>query len=104
MKIKMPSKYTVKNELVKGRTMLSINLMKVMGEFINPKGMTNHLKRPSLAFRAVFHTSKGSIGTYQTLLEGKRVPNFHLQYALLCHLGHIYVPSSELAKMIWEAH
>jgi hypothetical protein len=37
-------------------------------------------------------------------LEGKQVPNFHLQDALLCHVGHLYVPSSEHAKMIWEAH
>ena len=32
------------------------------------------------------------------------VDNFHLQDGLLCRLGHIYVPSSERAKMIWEAH
>jgi len=42
--------------------------------------------------------------TYQTLLEGRYVPNFHLQDTLLCHLGHLCVPSSERAKMIWEAH
>jgi hypothetical protein len=42
--------------------------------------------------------------TYNILLEGKKVPNFHLQDTLLCHLGHLYVPSSEHAKMIWEAH
>jgi hypothetical protein len=42
--------------------------------------------------------------TYNTLLEGKKVPNFHLQDALLCHLGHLFVPSSEHAKMIWEAY
>ena len=42
--------------------------------------------------------------TYKTLLEGTQVPNFRLQDALLCHLGHICVPSSECAKMIWEAH
>lgn len=42
--------------------------------------------------------------TNQTLLEGKKVPKFHLQDALLCHMGHIYVPSSERSKMIWEAH
>jgi len=42
--------------------------------------------------------------TYQTLLEGKQVLNFYLQDALLCHLGHICVPSSEHAKIIWEAH
>jgi hypothetical protein len=42
--------------------------------------------------------------TYKTLLEGNRVPNFHFHDALLCHLGHLCVPSSEHAKMIWEAH
>jgi len=38
------------------------------------------------------------------LLEGKKVPNFHLQDTLLCHLGHLYVPSSKYAKMIFEVH
>ena len=42
--------------------------------------------------------------TYQTLLEGNQVPKFHLQDALLCHMGHLCVPSSERSKMIWEAH
>jgi hypothetical protein len=32
------------------------------------------------------------------------VDNFHLQDGLLFHLGHIFVPSSERAKLIWEAH
>ena len=41
--------------------------------------------------------------TYQTLLTGQHVPDFHLQDALLGHLGHLCVPSSEHAKMIWEA-
>jgi hypothetical protein len=44
------------------------------------------------------------IHTYKTLLEGNQAPNFHLQDALLCHLGHLCVPSSEHAKMIWEVH
>jgi len=42
--------------------------------------------------------------TYQPPLEGQQVPDFHLQDALLYLLGHLYVPSSEHAKMIWEAH
>ena len=42
--------------------------------------------------------------TYQNLLEGQHVPDFHLHDGLLCHLGHLCVPSSERAKMIWEAH
>ena len=41
---------------------------------------------------------------YKALLGGLQLPNFHLQDALLCHLGHLCVPSSEHAKMIWEAH
>jgi hypothetical protein len=32
------------------------------------------------------------------------VDNFHFQDGLLCRLGHIYVPSSEQAKLIWESH
>jgi hypothetical protein len=32
------------------------------------------------------------------------VDKFHLQDGLLCHLDHIYVPSSERVKLIWEAH
>lgn len=42
--------------------------------------------------------------TYQMILEGLQVPDFHLQDALLCHFGHIFIPSSGRAKMIWEAH
>ena len=42
--------------------------------------------------------------TYQTLLEGNQVPKFHLQDVLICHMGHLGVPSSESANMILEAH
>jgi len=38
------------------------------------------------------------------LLEGKEVPYFHLQGALVCHMGHLCVPTSECANMIWEGH
>jgi hypothetical protein len=38
--------------------------MKVAGEFVNPKGMTNHLKRLSFDLKGVFHISKGLIGTW----------------------------------------
>ena len=41
---------------------------------------------------------------YQAMREGTLVANFHLQDGLMCHLGHLYVPSSERAKLIWEAH
>jgi hypothetical protein len=38
--------------------------------------------------------------TYQAVSAGKSVANFHLQDGLLCHLGHLCVPSSEHAKLI----
>jgi hypothetical protein len=60
----MSSKYTTKNELVKGINTSSINLMKVVGAFAKTKGMTIHLKRPNLDLKFVFHTSFGSMGTW----------------------------------------
>ena len=57
LKIRTSSKYTTKNELVNGGKMSSSNLMKVVGAFVNPKGMNSHSKRASLALKAVFHTS-----------------------------------------------
>jgi len=63
LKINMPSKYTTTNELVNDSKMSFISLMKVAGTFVNSKGITNHSKRPSLALKAIFHTSEGLIGT-----------------------------------------
>jgi hypothetical protein len=60
----MSSKYTTTKELVKGINTSSINLMKVVGAFIKPKGMTIHSKRPSLYLKVVFHTSVGLMGTW----------------------------------------
>jgi hypothetical protein len=42
--------------------------------------------------------------TYQLLGTGAIVTDFHIQDGLLCHLGHLCVPTSELANMIWESH
>jgi hypothetical protein len=42
--------------------------------------------------------------TYQAMSTGTLVSNFHLQDRLLCHFGHPFVPSSDHAKLIWEAH
>ena len=64
LNISMSSKYTTLNELVKGRKMSSISLIKVVEELVNPKGMTNHSKMPSLDLKVVLHTSEGSIGTW----------------------------------------
>ena len=42
--------------------------------------------------------------TYQMLVAGILLANFYLQDSLLCHLGHLCIPSSERAKLIWEDH
>ena len=64
LKIRMSYKYTTTNELVNGHKISSINLMMVAGAFVNLKGMTSDSKRPSLALKAVFHTSDNLIGTW----------------------------------------
>jgi hypothetical protein len=87
------------------------------------KGSTNHvadcLSRPLMAVLATIFNSYGhetskwpqlytngsDFGTaYQTLSAYKAVPKFHLHDGFLCHLSHLCVPSSEHAKLIWEAH
>ena len=63
LKIKISSNHTNTNMLVNGYNIFSISVMKVVRECVNPEGMTNHSKRPSLALKVVFHTSNDSIGT-----------------------------------------
>jgi hypothetical protein len=62
--MRMSSKYTTTKELVKGLNTSSINLIKVVVAFVRPKGMTNHLKRPSLDLKVVFQTLVGWMGTW----------------------------------------
>jgi hypothetical protein len=52
----------------------------------------------------LYETDPDFTTTYQMLGANAVVDNFHLQDGFLCRLGHICVPSSERAKMIWEAH
>jgi hypothetical protein len=52
----------------------------------------------------IYETNPEFSTTYQMLGANAVVDNFHIQDGLLCRLGHIYVPSSEQAKLIWEAH
>jgi hypothetical protein len=52
----------------------------------------------------LYETDPDFATTYQMLGANVVVDNFHLQDGLLCCLGHICVPSSERANMIWEAH
>ena len=42
--------------------------------------------------------------TYQAMRKVTPISNFHLEDGLLCHLGHLCVPSSECANLIWESH
>jgi hypothetical protein len=41
--------------------------------------------------------------TYQLLGKGATVTDFHIHDRLLCYMGHICVPKSECAKLIWES-
>ena len=87
------------------------------------KGNTNHvadyLSRPPVATPKTILKSCGHepsvypqlykndlefTTTYHTLVHGNQVPDFHLQDALLCYLGHLCVPSRECSKLIWEGH
>jgi hypothetical protein len=52
----------------------------------------------------LYDTNPDIATTYQMLRANEIVNNFHLQDGLLCHLVHIYVPSSEQVNLIWEAH
>jgi len=64
LKTRVSSRYTTTKELVKGCNMPSINIMKFVGEFIKPKGMTNHSKIHFLDLKTFFHTSFCSMGTW----------------------------------------
>jgi hypothetical protein len=52
----------------------------------------------------LYETDPNFTTTYQMLGANLVIDNFHLQDGLLCHMGHICVPSSEQAKLIWEAY
>jgi hypothetical protein len=42
--------------------------------------------------------------TYQMLCTSGNVIDFQIQDELLCHLGHLYVPTRKRAKLIWDSH
>jgi hypothetical protein len=62
--MRISSRYMTTKDFVNEGNILSIIFMNVVGELVKPKGMTNHLKRPSLDLKVVFHTSVFSIGTW----------------------------------------
>ena len=87
------------------------------------KGITNHvvdcLSQPLVAtlttvldscvhetsgWSQLYDNNPDFITTYRMLGTCTIVADFHLQDGLLCRLGHLYVPSSEREKFIWEAH
>lgn len=37
-------------------------------------------------------------------MDGKKFLDFRFYNTLLCYMGHLYVPLSEHAKLIWEVH
>jgi hypothetical protein len=45
-----------------------------------------------------------TLSARQLLGTGVNVTDFHILDGLLCHLGHLHVPTSEREKLIWEAH
>jgi hypothetical protein len=53
--------YTATNLPMKDRKTSFINLMKVLGALINPKGMTIHSYKPNLVLNVVFHSSPSFI-------------------------------------------
>jgi hypothetical protein len=62
--MRMSSRYTTTKVFLKGHRISSIILIKVAGEFVKPKGMTNHSKRTSFDLKVVSHTFVYSIGTW----------------------------------------
>ena len=66
--------------------------------------MLNSCMQETFDWPRLYKRNPKSSHTYYMLLEGQQVPSFHLQDALLCHMGHLSVPSSECENMIWETH
>jgi hypothetical protein len=56
------------------------------------------------AWPQLYETDLNFATTYQMWVANAVVDNFHLRDGLLCRLSHIYVTSSERAKLIWESH
>src|SRR3954466_1388411 len=54
---------------MKARKTSFINLMKVLGALVNPKGITNHSYKPNLVLNAVFHSSPNFIRIFNAKLD-----------------------------------
>jgi hypothetical protein len=52
----------------------------------------------------LYKTNPNFSTTYQILGAKSVVTNFHLQERIFFHLGHLFIPTSEHAKLILESH
>jgi len=66
--------------------------------------MLNSYGHETVGWSHIYKSDLEFDNTYQTLLEGKKDLNFHLQDELLWNQGHLCVPSSKHAKMILKVH
>jgi hypothetical protein len=57
------------------------------------------LERPQL-----YQQDPGFATTYQLLGTGATITDFYIQDRLLCHLGHLCVPTSKCVNLIWESY
>jgi hypothetical protein len=57
---------------MKTRKTSFINLMKVLGALVNPKGITNHSYKPNLVLKAIFHSSPNSIRIIRVVFNALR--------------------------------
>ena len=66
--------------------------------------MLNSCVHETSEWSQLYSSNSDFATTYQLLAAGTPVTVFYLQDGLLCHLGHLCVPSSKCVKLIWEAH
>lgn len=66
--------------------------------------MLNYCVHETSRCSQLYNNNPDFTTTYQLLGAGTLVVDFYLQDGLLCHSSHLYVPSSEHAKMTWESH
>jgi hypothetical protein len=52
----------------------------------------------------LYHQYPNFITTYHLLGTSTTVTDFNIQDRLLCHLGHLCLPTREREKMNWESH
>jgi hypothetical protein len=66
--------------------------------------MLNSYNHETSRWPQLFERDLDFSATYQLLGTNTIVIDFHLQDGLLCHLGHLCIPSSENVKLIFESH